>query len=133
MSGRGKPGPSALVQRLALYRRYASVVDEQESALLAGDLDRFSELNLTRRSIEAEVEAARLPPEIPHSAEALRLIEEAVDAVRAADMRHARIQERLSSMRGEVAGEIRQVRNRKGNLRAYLQEAAGRPGIDVRS
>ncbi|NNF27599.1 MAG: hypothetical protein HKN73_10310 [Gemmatimonadetes bacterium] len=122
-----------LMQRLALYRRYASVVEEQESALQEGDWDRFSELNLTRANIEAEVESVRIPPVVPPGAEALRLIEEAVETLRSTDARHARIQERLTSLRSEVAGEIQQVRTRRGNLRAYLQEDAGRPGIDVKS
>ena len=55
---------SALEQRRELYRRYASVVDEQESALEEGDLDRFSELNITRRAIEAEVDAVHFSPEV---------------------------------------------------------------------
>ncbi|NNM34568.1 MAG: hypothetical protein HKO53_15925 [Gemmatimonadetes bacterium] len=122
-----------LMQRLALYRRYASVVEEQESALQEGDWDRFSELNLTRANIEAEVESVRIPPVVPPGADALRLIEEAVETLRSTDARHARIQERLTSLRREVAGEIQQVRTRRGNLRAYLQEDAGRPGIDVKS
>jgi hypothetical protein len=122
-----------LVQRLALYRRYASVVEEQESALMEGNWDRFSELNLIRANIEAEVEAVRVPPVVPPGADALKLIEEAVETLRSTDARHARIQERLTSMRGDVAGEIRQVRKRRGNLQAYLREDSGRPGLDVKS
>lgn len=79
------------------------------------------------------MESVRLPPVVPPGPEALKLIEEAVETLRSTDARHARIQERLTSLRGEVAGEIRQVRTRRGNLRAYLQEDAGRPGIDVKS
>jgi len=124
---------SRIEQRLALYRRYASVIGEQESALDEGDLDRFSELNVARRSIEAEVEAIHWSPEITPDQETLDAIGRAVDSLRSVEARQRQLELKLKNMRQEVGAQIGDLAGRKGGLRSYLQEAAGPARIDVRS
>ena len=124
---------SKIEQRLALYRRYASVVDEQELALDEGDLDRFSELNVTRRSIEVEVEAVHISPELAPDPETLEAIGRAVDSLRSVEAQQRRVESKLKAMRQSVSDQIGELAGRKGGARSYLQ-AAGRPArIDVRS
>ena len=127
------PTRSALEQRLELYRRYASVVDEQESALEDGDLDRFSELNITRRAIEAEVDAVHFSPEVVPDRATLDAVEKAIDMLQGLESRQKRMEDRLRTMRDGVGKEIGQVADRRSKLRTYLESAAGEGSLDVRS
>lgn len=127
------PRVRSLVERLALYRRYATVVGAQGAALEAGDLDRFSELNITRRSIEAEVDAIRADASVGLNPETVHLVAEAADALRRAQAGHRQIEERLRGMKDEARRQITGTEARKDGLRRYLAGAGGRPSIDVRS
>ncbi|MGI9628901.1 MAG: hypothetical protein ACR2QM_18855 [Longimicrobiales bacterium] len=126
------PSRNPIHERLALYRRYASVVDEQEVALDSGDLDRFSELNLTRRAIEAEVESVQSAPAVAPNRETMEAIERAVDTLRSLEVRQQRMESKLKAMRKHVGDQIAGVGDRRGGLKSYLSPGPGPVRIDVR-
>ena len=120
-------------QKLALYQRYAVVVEEQTTALEEGDLDRFSELNVTRRTIEAEVEAVALSPHLFPDGESLEAIKQAVATLTTVKARQERLEGRLKEMRRQVRDEIGDVGVRRRELRSYLSGGESQSRIDVRS
>ena len=128
----GRAGDELARTRLAQYSRYATLLEEQESALEDDDLDRFERLGEEIEQLQSDVGPADAAltgasDDSGFTAEAVRLLE-------GARIRGERIRERLSSERGEKADAIREQSARRPQLRRYLSESGGgAPRLDVRS
>lgn len=128
----GRAGDELARTRLAQYSRYATLLEEQESALEDDDLDRFERLGEEIEQLQSDVgpadaALAGASDDSGFTAEAVRLLE-------GARIRGERIRERLSSERGEKADAIREQSARRPQLRRYLSESGGGASrLDVRS
>jgi len=135
----GRAGGELARRRLDGYRRYASLVAEQEAALDGDDMERFDLLVKAIEALQTEMGPVDL-----HVDEVVESIDagsgahgEAVEVLRGAIVRTERIRDRLAVMKKAQAHDIRQATRTAPRARAYLaKEDASVPGparIDVRS
>ena len=117
--------------RLALYSRLAELVLEQEAALESEDLDHFNELTGMVRAIQERLGSSAGGEEAAgHRDEAARLL-------RVTLARSQRIQTRLSALRREAGGDIRNLEAGRNSGRRYLEASgpgatAPGPKVDVK-
>ena len=118
------PGRATIEARLALYTDYAAIMAEQETALEARDIERFTELNATRKSIEAAVEALPTEVGLHQDAETVRTVQQAVETLQSVATRQKRLEVRLKALRAELKEEVGTVEHRRGAARSYLEDEA---------
>ncbi len=124
-------------ERLTLYTRYAELTALQEATLDDGDLKAFEAFDEELRSVQQQI---GLPPDTPSTPagdpQSDPMHSDAIESLRKAQATHARIQERLASLRDEAGSELRQLGQGGSQARRYLEastpdEEEDTPHFDV--
>jgi hypothetical protein len=113
-----------LAQRLEVYSRYAAVVRAQEEAIQAGDLERFTELGEVRQGLQEELDADSSGEDLEEalgSPEGRALMEQVRTSLQSALARDQRIRKALGGLRGDLAGSLRSMESRRGQVGSYLE------------
>ncbi len=132
-----KAGDRLARDTLSLYARYAELMAMQETALDEGDLQRFEAFDKELRSVQQQI---GLPPDTPSTPagdpQSDPMNSDAIESLRKAQATHARIQERLASLKDETGSELRQLVRGGSQARRYLEastssEKEDTPHFDV--
>lgn len=124
-------GGASARERLALYRRYADLVRQQEAALIAGDLDGFHALADQALELQGGQEPPVTPsglPEDPGSGagpgvgELSQILRVTLDA-------GERIQARLRALRSDAGLSVRRATEGQHRVRGYAPTSDRDPGV----
>ena len=117
-----KAGDRLARDTLSLYARYAELMAMQETALDEGDLQSFEAFDEELRSVQQQI---GLPPDTPSTPagdpQSDPMHSDVIESLRKAQATHARIQERLVSLREEAGSELRQLVRGGSQARRYLE------------
>ena len=109
-------------RRLAVFSRYAAIVQAQFIALKEEDISRFSELAGGRQEIQKELDAS--PQDIPGDGELdqegdelLKGVQQELEEVLVLDKE---IQNQLIRFRGELGTQLKAMNKREGSVKQYL-------------
>jgi hypothetical protein len=140
---RGNPaaataGSELARERLAAYARFAELVSAQESALQAGDMDRFRTLTAAAEELRSACDLALPDAWGQRLADGSRTFHESAGEILSAALATSeRIQTRLLSLQRETGVEIRRMSAERARGRAYLEGSgtSASPGVhlDVRT
>ncbi len=117
-------GRDGLARRLEAYARYAAVVRAQEEAIETGDLERFTELGEARQGLQEELDADASGEDLEEamgSPEGRALVEGVRTSLQSALARDQRIRKALGGLRGDLAGSLRSMESRRGQVGSYLE------------
>ena len=108
-------------RRLAVFSRYAAIVQAQFKALQEDDVSRFSELADGRQEIQEELGAS------PQDTGAVELDQEGQELLKGVQQElegvlvlDKEIQSRLIRLRGELGAQIQAMNKREGSVKEYL-------------
>lgn len=130
-----RAGAELFRRRLEGYTEYARLLEEQERAAEAGDLDRVSELGARLDVLQAALgDFPSGPDRLPEGdTEGARLRAEAVEVLERAARTQKRVVERLREARNVTRDEIRRLDGRSRQVRSYLDDAPADGGrVNVR-
>jgi hypothetical protein len=126
-----RAGGASARERLAFYRRYADLVRQQESALIAGDLDGFHSL----ADQALELQGGHGPPATPSSlpedpgsgpgpsvGELSRILQGTLDT-------GERIQARLRALRSDAGWSVRRATDGQRRVRGYAPTSERDAGV----
>lgn len=131
-----RAGGALARERLAAYQRYAELVEGQEAALEAGDLEAFDLLSRAALELQATLGASAALRHIEDDPEAgqASFVERVSDLLRSTMARNERIQARLHGLRDDAGRDIRNAGTNRPRVRTYIEGAAdmGRHSLDFR-
>lgn len=112
-------------ERLAAYQRYAELVEAQEAALEAGDLEAFDVLSSAALEIQASLGGGAPLTNLAHDPEAgtASFVDKVTDLLHSTMARNERIQARLRGLRHETGSEIRKTAESRPRIRTYMTGA----------
>lgn len=131
-----RAGGALARERLAAYQRYAELVEGQEAALEAGDLEAFDAMSWAALDLQATLGAAAALRHLEDDPEAgqASFVDQVTALLRSTMARNERIQARLHHLRDEAGRDIRTAGTNRPRVRSYVQGGADldRHNLDFR-